>query len=357
MSGTVLLCEGAFEDSGMSKTAYGVLRFSPERVLAVIDSRYAGKDSYEVSRLGKGIPVVADLDEAMNYNPDRLVIGVATVGGVLSAELRKIVLQALGKGLEVQNGLHEMLAEDPEMIAAAAAGGGRIADLRAEPVNLECASLKAQQVAAFVLLMVGTDCNTGKMTAALEILREASRQGIESRFCATGQTGIAIAGSGISIDHVLSDFTAGAAERLVVDAGADPSVRLILVEGQGALAQPVYSGVTLSLMHGSLPDAMILSHKAGQDKVEIVETPMPPLKEHIRLYEEAMRLVKPCKVVALSINTVELDENDARRAIAQASEETGLPATDPCRFGAGPLLDALRKNEMNKIPLYRCNKD
>jgi uncharacterized NAD-dependent epimerase/dehydratase family protein len=353
MPGTVLLCEGWFDDAGMSKTAYGVLRFTPDKVAAVIDSRHAGKDCYEVSRLGKGIPVVASLDEALRFKPERLVIGVATVGGVLSAELRKIVLAALEAGLEVQNGLHEMLAQDPEMAAAAKRGGGGIIDLRAEPKNLPCASLLAQDVAAFVLLMVGTDCNTGKMTSALELLRIANESGITARFCATGQTGIAIAGSGICIDHVLSDFTAGAAEKLVVDAGAEQGVQLIAVEGQGGLAQPVYSGVTMSLMHGSLPDAMILCPRAGQDKVEIVETPMPSLTEHIHLYEEVMKLVKPARVIALAINTMDLDEEAARRAIEDARAETGLPATDPCRFGAPPLLDAIRETGLNKIPLYR----
>ncbi|MBW7995090.1 MAG: DUF1611 domain-containing protein [Candidatus Glassbacteria bacterium] len=354
---TVLLCEGAFDDFGVCKTAYGVLRFAAENIVAVIDSKHAGKDSSEVSRLGEGIPVVGSLEEAMAFAPERMLIGVATVGGVLNSGLRGTVAEALEKGLEVHNGLHEMLAEVPDLAAAAKRGGGGIVDLRAEPKDLECASLKAQDVAAFVVLMVGTDCNAGKMTAALELLREAENQGIKSAFCATGQTGIAIAGQGIAIDHVLSDFTAGAAERLVVEAGADKKVELIAIEGQGALAQPVYSGVTLSLMHGSLPDAMILCHRAGQDLIEIVETPMPPLAEHIRLYEETMKLVKPSRVVAIALNAMDLSEDEARRELKQVSADTGLPATDPSRFGAGVLLDAVRSTGMNKVPLYRGKKD
>ncbi len=357
MPGTILLCEGYLDDFGMSKTAYGVLRFAPENVVAVIDSNHAGKDCGQVTGLGNGIPVVGSVQDALGFKPETMVIGVATVGGVLSPELRAIVKQALEAGLEVHNGLHEMLAADPVLSGIALNSGGKIVDLRAEPPDLECASLKAQQVDAHVVLMVGTDCNTGKMTAALEFVREAGRQGIKSRFCATGQSGIAIVGSGIAIDHVLSDFTAGAAERLVVEAGADKDVELILVEGQGALAQPVYSGVTLSLMHGSLPDSMILCHRAGQELVEIVDTPMPPLVDHIRLYEEAMRLVKPARVLAVALNTMDLSERDAREAIKRVAEETGLPATDPSRFGADTLLDAIRQTGMNKTPLYRGNKN
>ncbi len=357
MPGTILLCEGYLHDPGYSKTAYGILRFAPERVVAVIDSNHAGKDCGEVSSLGKGIPVVGSVPDTLALNPDTLVIGVATVGGVLSPELRAAVKQALEAGLEVHNGLHEMLADDPVLAEITRKNGGRIVDLRAEPEDLDCASLKAQQVDALVVLMVGTDCNTGKMTAALEVVGEARRQGIRTRFCATGQSGIAITGRGIAIDHVLSDFTAGAAEKLVLEAGAQQGVELILVEGQGALAQPVYSGVTLSLMHGSLPDAMILCHRAGQELLEIVDTPMPPLVEHIRLYEQAMRLVKPAKVAAVALNTMDLSESDARGAIERVTEETGLPATDPSRFGAQTLLDAVCRTGMNKVPLYRGSKD
>jgi uncharacterized NAD-dependent epimerase/dehydratase family protein len=350
---TVLLAEGAFDDDGMSKTAYGVLRYAPESVIAVIDSSHAGEDACAVSGLGRGIPILPDLAACLSLNPERLVIGVAPAGGVLPPHWRKTVLLALENGLEVLSGMHSMLGEDKELAAAAERGGGKIVDLRKSPEGLEVAFCRAQRVDATVVLTVGTDCNAGKMTAALELVREAGRRGIRGAFAPTGQTGIAIAGWGIAIDHVLSDFTAGAAEKLVLEAGADPSVRLIAVEGQGGLAQPSYSGVTLSLMHGSCPDAMILCHRATQRTMEHVEWPMPPLADHVALYEAAMLLVKPCKVRALALNTRGLEENAARRAIEEASRGTGLPATDPVRFGAGVLLDALLENgALHKTPLY-----
>ena len=349
---TVILAEGSFADFGTSKTAYCILRFDPESVVAVIDSEHAGKDAAQISGLGRGIPIVPDLATALQYNPQRLVIGIATVGGWFPSEWRKDIVRALELGMEVFNGLHQMFSEDAEFNEAAARGGGRIVDLRKEPENLVVASLRAQQVSAAVVLTVGTDCNTGKMTTAYELVREAESRGIKARFAATGQTGMVLAGRGICVDHVLSDFTAGAAERLVLDEAADSSVKLVVVEGQGGLAQPVYSGVTLSLMHGSLPDAMILCHRADQTEIELVETPMPSLADHIKLYEESMRLVKPARIKALSISTRGLDENTARELIDQAREQTGLPATDPVRFGAGVLLDALLENGLEKVPLY-----
>lgn len=349
---TVILVEGSFADFGVSKTAYGILRFDPESVVAVIDSEHAGMDTFEVSGLGRGIPIVADLVSALKYKPRRLVIGIATAGGWFPQEWRKDIVFALENGLEVFNGLHQMFGEDEEFRAAAARGGGRIVDLRKEPEGLVVANLRAQEVSAVVVLTVGTDCNTGKMTTAYELVREAESRGIKARFAATGQTGIALVGRGISVDHVLSDFTAGAAEKLVLDEAADSSVKLVVVEGQGGLSQPVYSGVTLSLMHGSLPDAMILCHRWDLTKAELVETSMPPLADQIKLYEESMRLVKPARIIALSISTRGLDENNARGVIEQASAETGLPATDPVRFGTGVLLDALLENGLEKVPLY-----
>ncbi len=348
---TAILAEGTFEDSGHSKTAYGILRYAPQSVVAVIDSHHAGRDSAAVSGLGPGIPVVAGLDQALALGARRLVIGVAPAGGGLPPDWRPLLRMALERGLELVSGLHLMLAEDPELAAAAARGGGGIIDLRRVPEGLVVAECRAQTVAARVILTVGTDCNTGKMTTALELVRAARERGLRAAFSATGQTGIAIAGRGIAIDHVVSDFTAGAAERLVLEAAAEGDPELIVVEGQGGLAQPVYSGVTLSLLHGSLPDGMVLCHRQGQDLTEIVDLPLPPLDEQVRLYEGAMRPVKPSRVLAISLNTRGLDEAAATRAVREAEALTGLPATDPVRWGAVSLLEAILRELPSKLPL------
>jgi D-glutamate N-acetyltransferase len=189
---------------------------------------------------------------------------------------------------------------------------------------------------------VGSDCAIGKMTVCCELDLEARRRGLRSVFVPTGQTGIAIAGWGISVDAVVSDFLAGAAEQLVVEGGRRGD--LLWIEGQGALLHPLYSGVTLGLMHGSVPHAYVLCHEAGLTELEGVDGhhPIPPLRELVELHERISLPVRPARVVAVAVNTRFLaDEEAARAAVAEAEEETGLPADDPVRFGPGRLLDAV----------------
>jgi uncharacterized NAD-dependent epimerase/dehydratase family protein len=182
------------------------------------------------------------------------------------------------------------------------------------------------------------------MTVALELDREAKRRGVASEFVPTGQTGIAIAGWGISVDAVVADFIAGAAERLVVE-GNRRGGELLIVEGQGSLLHPQYSGVTLGLLHGSAPHALVLCHQAGQRYVNDDERfPLPPLSELVELHERSTLIARPARVACIALNTRNLDEHEARSALAAAGEETGLPAGDPVRFGAERLTDALLAN-------------
>jgi uncharacterized NAD-dependent epimerase/dehydratase family protein len=194
------------------------------------------------------------------------------------------------------------------------------------------------------VLTVGSDCNVGKMTAALEIVRALEGRTLRVNFVATGQTGIMIADSGVAVDAVAADFIAGAVESLVVEAAADADV--VVVEGQGALHHPGYSGVTLGLLHGVCPQAMILCHESGRDKLRVTGRSdggpeIPTLSELRRAYEAAAAWIRPSRVVGVALNTARLDENAARSAISRAAEEVGVPATDPVRFGAGPLAAAI----------------
>jgi uncharacterized NAD-dependent epimerase/dehydratase family protein len=191
------------------------------------------------------------------------------------------------------------------------------------------------------VLTVGSDCAIGKKTVAVELEREARRRGLKSVFVPTGQTGIAIAGWGIAVDAVVSDFLAGAAERLVVE-GAARGGKLLFVEGQGSLVHPAYSGVTLGLVHGAVPHAYVLCHKAGATVVEgYPDHPLPELPDLVALYERSSLPARPATVAAIALNTADLSEEDARRAVDETRAETGLPADDPVRFGAGPLLEAV----------------
>ena len=197
------------------------------------------------------------------------------------------------------------------------------------------------QVPARIVLMVGSDCAIGKMTVALELDRAARARGVASVFVPTGQTGMAIAGWGIAVDAVVSDFVAGAAERLVVE-GAERGGDLLFVEGQGAITHPAYSGVTLGLVHGSAPHAFVLCHQAGSTEHEgFPGHPLTALSELVDLHERISLRARPAKVAAVAVNTRFLDDDEARAAISDAAAETGLIADDPVRFGADRLLDAV----------------
>jgi uncharacterized NAD-dependent epimerase/dehydratase family protein len=330
----LILAEGRSADPHYGKTARGVLRYRPEQVVAILDSTRAGDEQ-------DGFPVVATVAEGMRYSPNVALVGVATAGGRFPPAWRELLKDAIDAGLDVENGLHEFLTRDDELTAMARARGVELRDLRLPPPGLNVPTGANLTHAATTVLTVGSDCAIGKMTVSLELDREARRRGIASEFVPTGQTGIAIAGWGISVDAVVSDFIAGAAEQLVLE-GIDRGGELLFVEGQGSLLHPAYSGVTLGLIHGSAPHAYVLCHQAGQTVVdENEEFPMPPLADLVDLHERMSLLARPARVLAIALNTRHLDERAARAAVDAAAAETGLPADDPVRFGAARLVDAL----------------
>jgi uncharacterized NAD-dependent epimerase/dehydratase family protein len=332
----LILAEGRSGDPHYGKTARGVMRYRPEDVVALLDSQ---SDAGEV----EGFPLVRAVDEAMAYEPTTALVGVATSGGRFPPEWRALLERCIRAGLDVENGLHEFLTEDAELTALAREHGVELRDLRKPPPEQNVPTGENLTHGATSIVLVGSDCAIGKMTVALELDREARARGIRSEFIPTGQTGIAIAGWGISVDAVVSDFIAGAAEQLVLE-GVRRGGEVLFVEGQGSLLHPAYSGVTLGLIHGSAPHAYVLCHKAGERFVDGDERyPIPPLAELVDLHERISLIARPAKVLALALNTRDLDEREARRVIAAAEDETGLPATDPVRFGAGTLVDALRQ--------------
>jgi uncharacterized NAD-dependent epimerase/dehydratase family protein len=288
------------------------------------------------------VPIVATVEEALPFGPDTALVGVATQGGRFPPAWLDLLRGCIANGLDVENGLHVFLADDPELSELAARHGVELRDLRRPPADLSTATGANLEVPGTIVLTVGSDCAIGKMTVALELDLEARRRGVESIFVPTGQTGIAIAGWGISVDAVVADFIAGAAERLVVE-GAARGGRLLWVEGQGSLLHPVYSGVTLGLYHGSAPHLLLLCHEAGRTQIEGVgggPHPIPPLRELVELHEQLALRARPARVAAVALNTRALSEAEAREAVAAAEAETGLPADDPVRFGAGKLLAA-----------------
>jgi D-glutamate N-acetyltransferase len=330
----LVLAEGHSDDPHHGKTARGVINYGRDPVVAILDSKRAGERHGE-------IPVVGSVGDALAHGPTTALVGVATSGGRFPPAWRELLRECVEAGLDVENGLHEFLTEDQELAELAALHGVELRDLRRPPAGLNVPTGENLELDARIVLTVGSDCAIGKMTVCLELDREARRRGIRSEFVPTGQTGIAIAGWGISIDAVVSDSLAGASEALVVE-GARRGAELLLVEGQGSLLHPSYSGVTLGLMHGAAPHAMLLCHKAGQRYVDDDERfPIPPLRELADLHERASLLARPAPVVAIALNTRDLEAGEARDVIAETQRETGLPADDPVRFGAGRLLEAI----------------
>ena len=330
----LILAEGRSGDPHYGKTARGVIRYAPDPAVAVVDSTRPGETL-------DGVPVVASVADALAYEPTTALVGVATQGGRFPPAWRELLKQCIEAGLDLENGLHEFLGDDPELAELASRHGVELRDLRRPPTGLDVPTGENLRIPAQIALTVGSDCAIGKKTVALELDLEARRRGLRSVFVPTGQTGIAIAGWGIAVDAVVADFLAGAAERLVVE-GHRRGGELLFVEGQGSLAHPAYSGVTLGLIHGAAPHVFVLCHRADATVIEgYPEHPLPSLTELIELHERISLPLRPASVAALALNTAHLDEADARRAIEDAAAETGLPADDPVRFGAGPLLDAV----------------
>ncbi len=328
-----ILAEGKFTD-GHAKTAHGLIRYGKDEVACVIDSALAGKTVLgAMPHLERDAPIVSSLDEALAYSPTSILVGLAPAGGKLPEEWMELLRGAAEAGVEIVSGLHQRLA--PEF------PGSNVWDVREPPEDLPLFSGEGFDIEAKVVLTVGTSAAIGKMTASLEIERAANKSGLSTEFAATGQTGIVISGWGICVDAVVSDFIAGASEMLVLEA-AKSSPDLILVEGQGSLGHPAYSGVTLGLLHGSCPDAIVLCADASTEQI-MAGVPRPTPARAARLYEEVAALVKPAPVVAVSVNTGGLSDVEASDFIAKVSSETGLPASDPFRGSAEPILEAVSR--------------
>ena len=342
----VILAEGEFA-AHSAKTAYGVIRYGRDGVAAVLDSTRAGQN-VSAYLPGHDIPILATLNEALARPnpPDALLIGIAPTGGRLPESWRATILAAIDAGLDVLSGLHMFLGDDQEFAAAAAARGTQIVDYRRPPERIETAVGRRHGPGKRVILTVGTDCAIGKMSVALELRRSALAAGDRATFVPTGQTGMMIDGWGVAVDRVISDFAQGTVEWLVEQGEALGD--WVLIEGQGSLDHPAYSSVTLALIHGATPQAMIMVHKPGLtehdfDHLPEASFPIASLPGYIDLHERIAGLVAPSRVVAVALNTsLFADDGEARRIIEATAAETGLPVDDPVRFGADRLWPALR---------------
>jgi len=333
-----------------AKTAHGVIAYGTDDVVAVVDPACAGKRVRDVlPHLSSDAPIVASVAEALPFEPTALLIGTAPRGGALPPDWRQAVLDAIDARLEIVSGLHDMLDDDREFHVAAMRSGTSIWDVR-KPTEVPLFNGAVYQIAAPILLTVGNDCAVGKMSVSLELVAAATRAGVNARFVPTGQTGIMIAGWGISVDRVIADFAPGATEQLVLYA-AHEGADLIVVEGQGAINHPAYGPVTLALMYGSAADGLILVCDPRRAHIEEYATPTLGYRALIEMHERLIATVKPAEVIGVALNTRGLSEEEALEEIGRARRETGLPADDVVRFGARRFYEAVQSRIVKRARL------
>ena len=324
-----LLHLGAATDDLSVKTARGVLHWRPERCL--------GQRRLPGCAVDLGLPDL-NFDMARVRGARTVVLGAANAGGVLDEGLAREAVAAAAAGLNIASGLHQRLSDRPEIARAAREAGVRLFDLRRPPDDLAVGTGRRRPGRR--LLTVGTDCSVGKMYASLALERALRAAGVAADFRATGQTGILIAGDGVPVDAVVADFISGAAER-VSPARHDGSWDI--VEGQGSLFHPSYAGVSLGLLHGSQPDALVLCHEPGRVHMRgLPGAPLPGVAECLAANLAAARLTNPeVQAVGVALNTARLDEDQRVRAVAAVREETGLPCVDPLVHGVDAIIERL----------------
>ncbi len=339
----MIIVTDGFHDAHTAKTAICVIRYRPNEVVAVLDREVAGQSCQEVFHVGGKIPFVATLAEAPEANS--LLIGIAPPGGKIPPHWRPFLLEAIGRGMTIISGLHDLLKEDDEFARAAAAAGAKLVDLRDNDEH-DVNNRRGIRAECLRIHTIGNDCSIGKMVAAVEVADGLVRAGVDAQFVATGQTGIMVAGSGCPVDRVIADFVAGAAEKLVL---ANQRHEVIVVEGQGSLFHPRYSGVTLSLLHGLIPDGLILGYEMGRRVIsDVNDFPLPTLEKTIEVYETMANLMHPCRVIGIFVNGQHFpNDDDVAAECEQIEKRLGLPACDVIRHGPGKLVEAVRKLKRN----------
>lgn len=323
-----LMFLGDVPDQLAAKTAQGIVDWRPEWCVGQI--RLPG------CKADLRLPDMSIADAAAQ-GVKTLIVGVANAGGVLPDHWTDVIVAALNAGMDVASGLHTRLGSKPAIAETAARTGRSLFDVR--HTDQSFATGKGHKRPGLRLLTVGTDCSVGKKYTALALEKDMRARGLDADFRATGQTGVFISGRGVAIDAVVADFISGAVEWISPDAAP---THWDLIEGQGSLYHPSFAGVSLGLLHGAQPDAVVICHEPTRTTMRGVKTPLPSITEVIDLTLRCGRLTNPAiRAVGISVNTQALDEAAARTLLADLSTAHGLPATDPIRFGVGAIVDRL----------------
>ena len=339
MSKFTILCPRAF-DYILNKTGNMLIRYRPKEVCSIIDPDNAGKKASDILGYGGEIPIVKNFKDSKIYSPDSLVIGNAPQGGVINEDYKEEIKKAISFGCDIYNGMHQFLKDDPHFSELAKTNKVKIYDLRRPPHPPHFPKGLWKERKAKVLLVVGTDCDTGKMTTAWEITRRLKKRGRRVEFIGTGQTGILLGKYGIPIDAVVADFMVGETEFIMDSISND--TELIIVEGQGSISNMYYAGVTLGLMHGAMPDYLVLTHELGRE-LDVCNNPIPSIKDTMDIYISLMKNFKKTKFLGINLITLQTDEDQALKEIDNMALKYNLPVTDLVRFGSKEMIEKIEK--------------
>ena len=332
-----ILCPGAF-DYILNKTGNMLIRYRSQDVCCVIDPDKAGRTAQDVLGFGGEIPVVSNFNEAEDYSPNALMIGSAPQGGYINKDYRREITAAIQYGCDIYSGMHQFLNDDPELAPLAREKAITINDFRRppDPPHFPKGTWKKRKVK--VLLIVGTDCDTGKMTTGWEITERLKKRGRDVCFIGTGQTGIMLGGYGVPVDAVVGDFMAGEIEYAIDEVG--DQVDLVIVEGQGSLTNMYYAGVTLGLMHGSMPDYLVMTDEPGRE-IDVSNNRMASIGDVMELHLSLMKNFKQSQFLGINLLTLKMAEDLALNEIKNLEKKHKLPVTDLVRFGDRELIDRI----------------
>lgn len=339
MSRSIVILTEGHTNPHTAKTASCMIRYKGEEVVALLDATQRGKTSRDLLQVGD-TPVVGALSEAPPA--DTLLLGIAPPGGKIPASWRAIILEAIARGMNILSGLHDFLSADPEFVAAAQKQGVELIDVRKNHER-DIARRRGLRPDCLRIHTVGHDCSVGKMVTSVEITHALRRRGRDSKFIATGQTGIMVEGDGCPIDCVVADFVSGAVEKMILK---HQHHEILVIEGQGSLVHPSYSGVTLSLLHGCLPHALILVYEVGRENITGVEhVKIPPLAKVRELNEMMGGLTQPCPVIGVAMNSRRISPEQAEEERRRVQDELNLPVCDVIRHGPDELIEAILRFE------------
>jgi uncharacterized NAD-dependent epimerase/dehydratase family protein len=335
MSRKIIALTEDYTNPQSAKTARNLIYYCPNDVVAIFDRHNIGKTSCELLGVGS-VPVIGSLEETRDANT--LLMSVALPGGKLPQSYKEIMLQAISKKMNVISCGHEFISDDSDLVTAAKSVGVSLSDIRKNNER-DVSQRKGIRENCLRILTIGNDCSLGKMVASLEIARALQKQGCDAKFVATGQTGILIEGDGIPIDAVVGDYINGASEKLILQ---NQQHDLLIIEGQASLVHPRYSSVTLGLLHGTMPHAMIMCYEVGREFVyNMPGIKIPPMKEVIKLFEEIASVMYPSKIIGFALNSKRVNEKEAEEQREKIKKEYGLPACDVVRHGPEELVVAI----------------